>query len=321
MKAAALTLVVLTLNVSGPRRVLQGWPSRREALVSGLKAEKSDLAAFQQLWRADDVEALGEASGHATRAADPALGLAVTSRLPLMERSSRDLGFGGGVLRVRLKADGKDFDAYSVKLTPGEGPAQARRLGQMFRLAEFVRAESSTRPFVVLGDLGVSADEREPGLLLDLLEARDLCVSHGDEVCGRTLGEHRVDYALIPYSSREPREKARTTFNELPAGEDDDGAVVARFGLRAVLDERFLTLKPAAAPQGRDEALAVVDEALAAAHADAEARSRHEGWWPWWGAAKAEAARGEAAALAALEEEIHSARLRAVVRRGPVPQD
>ena len=99
---------MLTLNASGPRRVLQGWPSRREALVAGLKAEKADVAAFQQLWRADDVEALGEASGHATRAADPALGLAVTSRLPLVERSSRDLGFGGGVLRVRLTADGKE---------------------------------------------------------------------------------------------------------------------------------------------------------------------------------------------------------------------
>lgn len=320
MKAAALTLIALTLNVAGPRRVLQGWPSRREALVARLKAEKADLAAYQELWRPDDVEALGEAAGHASRAADAALGLAVTSRLPLEGQASRHLGFGGGVLRARLKADGKEFDAYSARLTPGDGPAQARRLGQMFRLAEFVRAESSTRPFVVLGDLGVSSDEREPGLLLDLLEARDLCVSHGDEVCGRTLGEHRVDYALIPYSSREPREKTRTAFTELPVGEDEGGAPAAqRFGLRAALDERFLSLKPAAAPQGRDEALATIAAALEAARLDAEARSRQAGWLPWAGARTTAALRDEAAALGAVEEEVHTARLRAEVRRPPTP--
>ncbi len=322
MKLATVSIVVLTLNVAGPRRVHQGWPSRREALVAQLGAERSDAAAYQELWRGEDVETLGEASGHAQRAADPALGLAVTSRLPLVSSSSRDLGNGGGVLRARLRMDDKVFDVYSVRLTPGEGAAEARRLGQMFRLSEFVRAQSSTVPFVLLGDLAESADEREASLMLDLLEARDLCVSHGDEVCGRTLGDHRVDYALIPYSSREPKEHARTAFTALPVAEDDDGAPAGlHFGLRAALDARFLTVKPATAPSARDEALGVIADALETARADAERRSQGSGWIPFLDARSVAAARDETARFLALEEEVHSARMRSTVRESPTPTE
>ncbi len=315
MKAAALSLVALTLNVAGPRRVHQGWPSRREALVAQLKSERSDAAAFQELWRAQDVQALAEAAGHPSRAADESLGVAVTSRLPLESWSSRDLG-GGAVLRARLRAGARTFDVYSARLSPGPGAAEARRLGQMFRLAEFVRAESLNRPFLLLGDLGYGDDEREAALMLDLLEARDLCVWHGDEVCGRTLGERRVDYALIPYSPREPRERARTAFTA--AAEDDGGAPAEpHFGLRAALDERFFILGPADAPSGREEALDAIADALRTARADAERRSSDGGWIPYLGAYEAAAARDEAARLLALEEEVHSARLRAGKSRTP----
>ncbi len=322
MKGAALSLVVLTLNVAGPRRVHQGWPSRREALVAQLKAERSDAAAFQELWRAEDVEALGEAAGHPARAADAALGVAVTSRLPLVSWSSRDLGAGAAVLRARLDAGGKLFDVYSARLTPGDGEARARRLGQMFRLSEFVRAQSSTTPFVLLGDLAESADEREAALILDLLEARDLCVSHGDEVCGRTLGDRRVDYALIPYSSREPREKTRTAFTALPVAEGDDGAPAGlHFGLRAALDDRFLRVKPAAAPAGREEALDLIADVLETARADAETRAQSGGWIPFLAARTVAADRDETAAFLALEEEVRSARLRSAKRETPTPQE
>lgn len=312
--------MVLTLNVAGPRRVHQGWPTRREALIVQLKAERADAAAFQEVWRGEDLASLAEAAGHPSRAADLARGLAVTSRFPVESESSRGLGGGGAVLRVRLRAPAGVFDAYSARLTPGEGAAEARRLGQMFRLAEFVRAESATRPFVLLGDLAESADERASSLLLDLLEARDLCVSHGDEVCGRTLGDRRVDYALVPYSSREPSERARAAFTEPPVAEDDEGAPAGlHFGLRAALDERFFRLRPAPAPAGRDEALGAIADALEAARADAERRAQSGGWVPFLGARRIAAARDEAAELLALEEEVRSARLRGAVRRSPSP--
>ena len=315
MKAAAFSLVVLTLNVSGPRRVHQGWPTRRKAIVSRLKTEGADAAAFQEIWRGEDLDALGEASGHPYRALDAALGVAVTSRLPIVSTASQDLGGGYGVLRARLRVGKSDVDAYSARLEPGDGPAAARRLGQIFLLAEFVRAQSASRPFVLLGDLAASSDERDVGLLLDLLEARDLCLSHGDEVCGRTFGERRVDYALIPYSSAKPRENARAAFTDLLA--DDDEPSSLHFGLRAKLDEAFLRLKPAAAPPGRDEALSVIFEALDAAHEDALRQEQSAGWIPFLGTFQAVNARSESARLLALEEEVRTARLRAAKRETP----
>ena len=261
------------------------------------------------------MAALGEAAGHANRALDERLGLAVTSRLPIESFVSRDFGGGYGALRARLRAGKTEVDLYSARLEPGEGPAAARRLGQLFRLTEFVRAESSTRPFVLLGDLGAGADERDPALLLDLLEGRDLCVSHGDEVCGRTLGDRRVDYAVIPYSSRPPRENASAAFTDL-LPDADEASNALHFGLRARLDERFLRLKPASSPPGRDEALATISAALAEAAED-DANRATAGWIPLYGAFQAATALDDAARLTALEEEVNSARLRGAKRETP----
>ena len=317
MKAAAFSLVVLTLNVAGPRRVHQGWPTRREAIVSRLKTAGADADAFQEVWRDADLDALGAAAGHPHRALDAALGVAVTSRLPISSSASRDLGGGYGVLRARLRAGEREVDAYSARLEPGDGPAAARRLGQIFRLSEFVRTQSAGKPYVLLGDLAAPSDEREAGLLLDLLEARDLCVSHGDEVCGRTLGERRVDYALIPYSSRAPRENARATFTDMLPEDDEPVPSNLHFGLKAKLDGSWLKLLPAAEPPGRDEALASIEGALEAAQNDAERREAAAGWIPFLGTLRAAAARDEAARLAALKEEVRSARLRAAKRGAP----
>ena len=315
MKAAAFSLVVLTLNVSGPRRLRQGWPTRREAIASRLKAEGADASAFQEIWRSEDLAALGEAAGHANRALDRKLGLAVTSRLPIESFVTRDLGEGYGALRARLKAGKSEIDLYSTRLEPGEGPAAARRRGQIFRLAEFVRAESSTRPFVLLGDLGVGADERDSALLLDLIEGRDLCVFHGDEVCGRTLGDRRVDYAVIPYSSRPPRENARAEFTDLLPDEEAAGAL--HFGLRVRLDAGFPRLKPAASPPGRDEALAAISDALEEAVAEDVRRLAEVGWIPFFGARQAAAAQDDITRLTALGEEVHTARLRGAKPEAP----
>ncbi len=316
MKAAAFTLVVLTLNVAGPRRVHQGWPTRREAIVARLKTEGADAAAFQEVWRGEDADALAGAAGHANRALDEKLGLAVTSALPIESWKSADLGGGFGVLRARLRTAKGEADVYSARLESGEGGAAARRLGQMFRLAEFVRAESSTRPFVVLGQLGTDADDKQTALFLDLLEGRDLCVSHGDEVCGRTLEDRRVDFAVIPYSSRAPKESARAEFTDMLRDEDDAPAPL-HFGLRAVLDEGFLRLKPASSPPGRDEALAAIGEALEEAGAEAAARAARAGWIPFFAAREASFSQDEAARFVALGEEVRSARLRGSKRELP----
>ena len=316
MKAAALSLVVLTLNVAGPRRLHQGWPTRREAIMARLKAEDADVAAFQEVWRDEDLAALGEAAGHANRALDERLGVAVTSRLPIESYASRGLGGGYGALRARLRAGKSEIDVYSARLEPGEGQAGARRLGQMFRLSEFIRAESSTRPFVLLGDLGAGADERDPALLLDLVEGRDLCVFHGDEVCGRTLGDKRVDYAVIPYASRPPRENARAEFTDM-LPDQDELADALHFGLRARLDASVLRLKPAASPPGRDEALSAIASALEEASAEDVRRAAAAGWIPFLGALQAVRAQDDGARLAALEEEVRSARLRGAKRETP----
>lgn len=317
MKAAALALSVLTFNVAGPRRVQQAWEPRRAAIAAKLKAEAVDVAAFQDLWRADDRDVVKEAAGHGYAAADEMLGLAVTSRLPIESFASRDLGDGWGVLRARVRDGKNELDVYSTRLEPGDGPAGARRLGRLFRLAEFIRAESSTRPFVLLGDLGIASDERAPTILLDLLEARDLCVSHGDEVCGRTWRERRVDYVIIPYSSWAPREYARTALTDLFT--DDEEAREPHFGLRARLDPHVLDLRPAAHPPGRDEALAEIENVVDGERQDAEKRMAEPGWLPFAAALRYAEAQDEAAGLVALEEAVRSARLRGTKRAEPTP--
>lgn len=304
--SAAFSLVVLTLNLGGPDRVQQTWPERRAAVAADLKAEAPGVAAFQEVWREEDLAALKTAAGHDASAFAPALGLAVTSRFPVVSSATLDLGGGWGVLGARLQAGKTEFDAYSARLRPEDGPADAEKLGRLFRLAEFVRDRSAGRPFVLLGDLGVASDERSSSVLLDLLEARDLCVSHGDEVCGRTRGQRRVDYALIPYSSRPPREYARAAFTD-PAASGDDAS--PRFGLRASLDSRFPALKPAVAPPGRAEALDAVSDAVQDARLDAEERVAWAGWIPFLGTVRELAALDDAARLTELEEEVHSARL------------
>jgi endonuclease/exonuclease/phosphatase family metal-dependent hydrolase len=322
VKAAAFSLVLLTLNVAGPRRVHQGWPTREAAIEEGLRAEKPGAVALQEVWRETDLDDLAGAAGLSGRAFDADLGLAVLSRLPVESSASLDLGGGYGALRARVKAGRQGADLYSARLEPGDGEAAARRLAQVFRLSEFVRAQSAGRPFALMGDLAASPDDHETQLLLDLLEARDLCVSHGDEMCGRTLGDRRVDFVLIPYASRPPREAARAAFTSLLPDDGDAPEPRLHFGLRAELGPRFLRLKPAARPSGRSEALSSLEDELESAR-DAVARLRPElGWIPFLGTERVLAsAREEAGLDAALEEvrtaEIRDARARVLARRRP----
>jgi endonuclease/exonuclease/phosphatase family metal-dependent hydrolase len=317
VKAAALILTVLTLNVAGPRRVHQGWQSRREALSAVLKAEGPDVAALQEVWRSEDADALAEAAGHPYQAHEPALGLALSSRMRIVDRAALDLGDGSGILRAGLDIGGTTADVYSARLEPGTGPVAARRLGRLLAAAEFVRAQSRARPFILLGDLAVSSDDREAEIFLDLVGARDLCVSHGDEMCGRTLDDHRVDYALIPYSSHPPREFARTAFTGTLEDNDEARPLSTHFGLAARLDGAWLKLRLADEPEGRNEALSAASELFDAARIEAESRARLAGWIPWRGTLLAMRARADAARFTADGERARSALARAAKPSAP----
>ncbi len=311
MTTAALVLSVLTLNVAGPRRIHQGWQTRRAALTERLKSEKVDAAAFQEIWRGEDLDALAQAAGLKNSVSDIPLGLAAASRYPLESSLRRDLGWGGGVLRVRIAMPGRAADLYSARLTPGDdSTAAARRLAQLFDLAEFVR--QSTGPFILLGDLAAPPDDPEIRLFLDLLGARDLCVAHADEACGRTLDERRVDYALIPYSSRPPRENARAAFTETQVDENEVRPLSAHFGLTARLDAFWLKSSLASEPDGRQEALAAVADALDSARNEIETRANRSGWIPWLGTRRLMERQLDVARLVAATERVRTAQSRAV---------
>lgn len=307
MKGAALVLAALTLNVAGPRRVHQGWQSRREALTAELAARRPDVAAFQAVWREEDARALAAASGHPYFAHEASLGLELTSRLPIVDHDALDLGGGYGLLRAGVQLDSATADAYSLRFEPGDGPAAARRVRQMLDAAEYVRARSRNRPALVLGDLAASSVEEDSELFLYLLGARDLCVSHGDEMCGRTLEDRRVDYALIPYSSRSPRETARTAFTGVIADGDEARPLSTHNGLSAGLERSWLSLRFAEEPEGRVEALAEAAAVLDEAHDAAQARAKRAGWIPWRGTLLARRERDEAERFAAAAERARSA--------------
>lgn len=313
MKAAALSLAVLTLNVAGPRRALQDWPARRAVLAAALKSAAPDVAALQEIWLGRDVAALAQAESATDAAADSALGLAILLRGRRASDQARlDLGRGFGALAVAVGEGRRTFDAYCVRLESGGGAA--RRLGQLFRLAEFVRARSAGRPFVLLGGLGAAADDKDAALFLDLLEGRDLCVAHGDEVCAGPV-ERRESFVVIPYSPREPRPAA--VFPDRPSG-DEDAPLTPRFGLRARLDGAFFKLQPAAQPPGRVEALTAVADAVDTARVDAQAAQTRAGWIPFLGTLDALRARDRDRRLAFLREEVRSAQIRAA-RAGAAP--
>jgi endonuclease/exonuclease/phosphatase family metal-dependent hydrolase len=307
VKAAAL--ILLTLNVAGPRRVHQGWPSRRAAIVERLAAEKPDAAAFQEIWRRDDADALAAGAGHAPGAFDERSGLALSSRHPLSERAALDLGEGYGALCARAAAPAGALTLCSVRLEPGLGAAKARRVGQLVEAAEFVRARASSSPFVVLGDLGASADDPETRLFLDLLGGRDLCVRHGDEVCGRTREDSRVDFAVVPYSSKEPG-GASTAFTELSGPPEDPVPLPPRFGLKAELLPAAAKLRAAARPEGRAEALETAIHILEDAREAVPPRRAADSWVPWRGALDAAASDRELARLERWEELAKSALIR-----------
>lgn len=308
MKGAALLL--LTLNVSAPERPDPAWLARRERVAERAAAARPDAAAYQELPRREDAEALASAAGHGAVIHHAPTGLALTTRLPVLATAALDLGGGFGALAARVSAPAGPFVLLSARAEPGEGLSAARRAGQLAAIAEFARERSSSSPFVLLGDLGAAPEDPEPRLLLDLLGGRDLCVRHGDEVCGRTREDSRVDFAIVPYSSGEPG-SASTAFTELSGPPEQAVPLPPRFGLEVRLLPAASRLRSAASPEGRTEALDAVIERLAAALERVPARRRAAAWLPWRGALDVAAIDAEAERLEALRQRALSARIRA----------
>jgi hypothetical protein len=136
-------------------------------------------------------------------------------------------------------------------------------------------------------------------------------------MCGRTHEDRRVDYALIPYSSRPPRETARTAFTGTIEDKDVSRPLSTHFGLAARLDGAWLKLRLADDPEGRADALAAAAERFDAAQAQAESRARFAGWIPWRGASLAVRARAEAARFAADGERARTALARTAKPAAP----
>ena len=299
MKTAAFSLIVLTLNAAGPRRVHQGWPTRREAIVSRLKAEASDAAAFQEVWRPEDLEALAEGAGHRFRAHDAALGVAVTSRRPILSSRALDLGDGYGALRARVLDNGREADL--IRRDSRRARPHARRLGQLCWRSSSALSRRGPRP----RRPGGRSDDRGRA-------SSSTCWRRATSACPRrrVAGARWASARGLPPDphSRPPRGRLLRLHGSPPRKRSPP---LSHFGLRARLDSAFPRLKLRTQPEGRAEALVETETILERARADAARRESSAGWLPWLGAQRTVAARDETARLSALIEEVRSAVIRA----------
>ncbi len=240
----------------------------------------ADAVALQNL-SAAQIAALAQTGA----VADPALGLAVFApKLGAAAGGRLELA-GGGALRVTAVRDARAFDIYDASLP--EGGDDGDRLLALYRLSRFIRENSAGRPFLLLGRLGVDADDKNTAVFLDLIEGRDLCVDHGDEVCAPRGG--RRDFAVVAYSPSAPGRARRGA-----------GGVITR------LTRAFFRLKPAAEPAGRAEALAAVAAAADARLAEARRREAGWSWLPFLGTRDALRGRDDERRAADLREQIRT---------------
>jgi endonuclease/exonuclease/phosphatase family metal-dependent hydrolase len=247
----ALALKVLTFNVAGIPIIHPGLPERLEAIGPALR--DYDVVALQELWFDKDAETLRRLSGlpyYVRHERDIILGdgLALLSRYPIVEtkrlvfscRPSALRLYQGesvankGVMFARLETPKGELDVYNTHVVANYGqssPYRAFRLTQVFELAEFIRATSKDRPFILLGDLNTGPGERAYGVLKDLLGLNDACG-----------GSCRIDHILLPRGRA--RTKGGPQFQD--TGWSDHPAVAADLGwdtlrLRLNADKRDRT--------------------------------------------------------------------------------
>lgn len=279
----ALVLKVLTFNVAGIPFVHPGVEERLSAIGPALAAY--DVVSVQEAWLDKHAERLRDLSGlpyyaRYERRFFLGTGLAVLSRYPITEtkqlvfscRPSALRVYQGewpankGVLLTRLRTPKGPLDVYNTHIVSNYGesaPYRALRLAQVFELAEFIRANSKDRPFLLLGDLNTGPGERAYGVLKDLLGLADSCAPDG---C-------RIDHVLRPRG----RAKAKGRLEFQDTGWSDHPAVAAELGW----DVLRLRLRP----DRRDRlgALEDIETSLSGMLELMARRRRGRSWVPFYG--------------------------------------
>lgn len=279
----ALALKVVTFNVAAIYFVHPNVGERIEAIGPALAAY--DVVALQELWLDKHAERLRDLSGlpyyvRHERSFFLGNGLALLSRYPIVEVKKMVFSCRPSALRVyqgewpankgveltRLETPKGPLDVYNTHIISNYGesaPYRALRLTQIFELAEFIRANSKDRPFVLLGDLNTGPGERAYGLLKDLLGLSDAC---GSDFCG-------IDHVMLPRGRS--KSKARLEFQD--TGWSDHPAVAA--------DLRWEVLKLRLRPDRRDRlgALEDIETALGSMLELMARRRRALSWIPFYG--------------------------------------
>lgn len=199
-------LRVLTWNVHG--RAQARHPEHLAAVARTLRALGADVAMLQEVHRdtplssgRDQLVELMEATGTdacfaRTRSlGEGDYGLAVLSRLPIVEAESIDLPGGGEprmVLRCRLRRrSGEPLDVYTVHLSAWGVLNAGRRERQVARALEMIAAGSTA---IVGGDFNAGLDAGE---LRALADSRLDPTLDGGAATYRGWGGRSFDHLLV----------------------------------------------------------------------------------------------------------------------------
>lgn len=157
------TFKLLTLNL---RHNADRWLERRPLVAAALAAHDADVIAFQEVWlpiqQADllaaDLAALTKSPTYAIRVQPKSgaefdrEGIALLSRLPVLESSSLELPVGNRVAqRVRVLKDGHAFDVVNTHLHHEPVFDESIREPQMRALLDWLNV-SPDRNWLVCGD-------------------------------------------------------------------------------------------------------------------------------------------------------------------------
>lgn len=157
------TFKLLTLNL---RHNADRWPERRPLVAAALAAHAADVIAFQEVWlpirQADliaaDLAALLDPPTYTVHVRPKGghesdrEGIALLSRLPILESAALDLPGGNRVAqRLRVVKDGHAFDVVNTHLHHEPELAETIREPQMRALLDWLAA-SPDRNWLVCGD-------------------------------------------------------------------------------------------------------------------------------------------------------------------------
>jgi endonuclease/exonuclease/phosphatase family metal-dependent hydrolase len=316
-----VAVALLSLNVAGIPLIHAHWAERRAEIGDRLKREGYDIVALQEAWLDGDARELSRRSGlphyaRFERGLAMGDGLAILSRWPITETKRVVFSLGPsklrslngepiankGALLARVATPHGPLDVYDAHLIasyPG-APYDTFRLAQAFELFEFIAANSSTTPFVLMGDLNAAPDDPPARLLRDLLSLSDLCDSTR---CGPTdANGRRIDHILAP--DRTQGSARVLNWPPLPLG----GPLSDHKG---VLGSIRKPAKASVEPRRRSAALKSVEAALARMTELMLARSRRWSWAPLFGSLMTLRYDHQLERVYSLRQRVETARIRA----------